>query len=66
MLGYMKKGKPITNNEAFWLFSITRLGDVIFRLRDKGHVINTELVKNQANNQSHGKYTLIKEKADVS
>ncbi|MCE7997073.1 MAG: DNA-binding protein [Roseivirga sp.] len=64
VLAYMKEGNAITNMVATKAFHITRLGDVIFRLRKKGHEIKTELVKNKTNHQSHAKYTLIKKSTD--
>lgn len=60
----MREGNAITNMVATKQFHITRLGDVIFRLRKKGHEINTERVKNMTNHQSHAKYTLIKENSN--
>jgi len=59
VLQHLVTGKTITNREAFFKFEITRLGDVIFRLRRKGHLIKTELVPNQRNNAKHAKYQII-------
>jgi hypothetical protein len=59
VLNHLKQGKPITNRDAVLSFNCYRLGDVIHRLRKKGHNIITELVPNQNNHQNHGKYTLI-------
>lgn len=41
---HLKKGKTITSWEAFTQFRATRLADIIFRLRNQGHKIGTELV----------------------
>ena len=40
---YLKRYGTITSLKAFDHFKITRLGDVIFKLRKKGVKINTEL-----------------------
>jgi D-alanyl-D-alanine carboxypeptidase len=59
VLNHLKQGKPITNREAVQSFQCYRLGDVIHRLRKKGHEIETDLIPNQTNHQKHAKYTLI-------
>lgn len=41
VLEYLREGNTITNMDAFRLFAITRLSDVIFNLRHKGYDIAT-------------------------
>ncbi|MCO6358188.1 helix-turn-helix domain-containing protein [Roseivirga pacifica] len=61
VLNHLREGKTITNLEATFQYNITRLGDVIYRLRDKGHNIKTDLVQNTHNHQKHAVYKLISE-----
>ena len=51
VLAYLKKGKTITPLEALRLFGCFRLADVIYKLRNQGHVIDMELVQHGNGNQ---------------
>lgn len=44
VLAYLRRYRRIDSMKAFGLYNITRLADVIWRLRRQGHVITTELV----------------------
>lgn len=61
VLKYLKQGNSITNKDAVMLFDAYRLGDIIHRLRNKGHNIDTRLVQNRHNHQKHAVYTLLRE-----
>lgn len=42
VLEHLKKHKTITSMESFRLYGVTRLSDVIFRLRKKGYKISNK------------------------
>lgn len=42
---HLKQNKSITSVEAFRLYGITRLSDIIFRLRKRGLIITSENVR---------------------
>lgn len=46
VLGYLKTGHSLDMSKAIALWGHIRLSDVIFRLRNKGYPITTEVVKN--------------------
>lgn len=56
ILEYLKNGNSITPIEALNLFGSFRLGARIKNLRDDGHNIITELVKD--GNKKYAKYSL--------
>lgn len=60
VLDHMRKYGGITSNEAFVKYGITRLSDVIFKLRKKGYVIDTvpQCNKNRFGKKVH--YALYK------
>lgn len=60
VLDHMRKYGGITSNEAFVKYGITRLSDVIFKLREKGYVIDTvpQCNKNRFGKKCH--YALYK------
>ena len=61
VLKYLKTHKGITPYIAFERFGITRLADIIYRLRDEGWDIITEMVttKNRYGNVvSYARYSL--------
>lgn len=43
ILRYLEKGKSISLMESLMVFQISRLSDVIFKLRNAGHDILTEM-----------------------
>lgn len=44
VLRHLRRYRRIDSMKAFGMYNITRLADVIWRLRRQGHVITTELV----------------------
>lgn len=62
VLGKLRRKEIVTQNAANnWLHPVGRLAARIGDLRDMGHEIHTQLVKNTHNNGRHGVYRLIKE-----
>lgn len=57
------RNKEIVTQKAAndWFYPVGRLAARIQDLRDAGHHISTQLVKNTHNNGRHGVYRLIKE-----
>ena len=55
ILDYLKKNKSITSWKAIQDFHITRVADVILRLRKEGHNIETQKITNK--NSRTGKTT---------
>ena len=53
------KRKTITSFQAFDVYNITRLADVVFKLRNKGHKIITELLS-AGNGAQYARYRLVK------
>lgn len=51
VLKYLKKKKTITSVTAIGVFGITRLADVVFKLKKKGYDIKTEMKEG-----AHGRY----------
>lgn len=45
ILKYLKHYKVITDNTAHEKFGANRLSDVIFKLRNRGHIIDTVMVE---------------------
>ncbi len=43
ILAHLESGKSITNSKAMLVYHITRLSDCIFKLRNAGYVIDTEM-----------------------
>ena len=54
------KKKPITSWEAIHLYHATRLADIVFKLKQRGHKIVTVMVT--AENSCFARYYLIKDK----
>ena len=46
VLQRLKKDISLTSFQAFHAYNITRLADVIFKLRNRGYDIETETVRN--------------------
>lgn len=44
VLNHLRRYRRIDSMRAFGAYNITRLADVIWRLRRQGHAINTEMV----------------------
>lgn len=45
VLKHMKQHKYITSEKAFEKFGVTRLGSIIFNLREHGYLIDTVMVE---------------------
>ena len=58
VLAHLKKGKTITSWQAFEKFRATRLADIIFKLRNCGHDISTEMIED--NETRYARYRLMK------
>jgi hypothetical protein len=52
------QNKSITSLEAFEKFRATRLADIVYKMRKRGHNITTEMV--EINGIRFAKYRLIK------
>lgn len=65
VLNYLRRAKVkgLTHREADQKFQITRLSRIINRLRNRGYVIDTEMIytENQYGTISYGVYRLISE-----
>ena len=59
LLKHLQKNGNITSIEAFKKWEMTRLADVVFRLKKDGHVITTTLVPNKGHSGKHAVYTLV-------
>ena len=60
ILDYLSQGKKLTSLEALKLFGCWRLGARIFDLKDKGHNIQTEMIK-LSNGKRVAQYHLVKD-----
>jgi hypothetical protein len=58
LLNYLQKHGSITSMKAIKKWEMTRLADVVFRLKKDGHVIITTLVPNKRRSGNHAVYTL--------
>ncbi len=56
LIEYFIQKKQITSWEAIMGFRLTRLSDIIFRLRNKGYIIETE----RRGKENYAVYKLIK------
>lgn len=45
VLDYLRSGKKLTSLDAINMFGVTRLAATIFLLKERGHVITSEIVK---------------------
>lgn len=64
ILEWLKAGKALTNWIAFREFGVTRLSSIIFNLRERGHLISTEMedgIDRWGNPVRYGVYRLDKE-----
>ena len=55
VLAHLKRGQSITPIEALNLYGVFRLSDVVWKLKNEGHLIITTSVKNQ-NGNDYAKY----------
>lgn len=56
---YLISGKPLSKLECFKMFSYWNLSDVIYKMRKKGHVIATQMLKTTTGSE-YAEYQLIK------
>jgi hypothetical protein len=62
ILIYLRKStEGITSWDAIQNFRCTRLADIIFRLKEKGYVIETIMEQNNGSGKRYARYYLIKE-----
>lgn len=64
ILEWLKAGKALTNRIAFREFGVTRLSSIIYNLRERGHLISTEMeygIDRWGNPVRYGVYRLDKE-----
>lgn len=59
VLTYLKKHKTITPREALMDLNVYRLSDVIFKLRNEGVPIETEMRANELTGAQYGTYKLM-------
>ena len=60
VLKHLKKKGHITSWEAIQLYRATRLADIIFQLKGRGHTINTVMLT--SNGTRYAKYVMVKSK----
>jgi hypothetical protein len=58
ILGEFMKGRDLTSLESIGVFGVYRLADVVFKLRNRGYPIVTEL-KKDPNGSEYANYRLI-------
>lgn len=59
ILEYMRAGNSITPLDALRLFGCMRLGARIYDLKQRGHVINTLIVKDDLSGSRYARYSLV-------
>ena len=59
ILNHLRNNKHINTWTAITEYNCTRLADVIFRLKKKGVVINTEIKYNEATKKRWAEYSLM-------
>ena len=65
VVNHLRKYKKITSLEAIKLFGATRLSSIIYRLRDKGFDIETEIAYTKNRYGHSTKYAIYKLVKDV-
>ena len=64
ILADLKRGYKVTNQSAFRRHNATRLGDIIYRLREKGHNIETVMIEVEDENgkvrERYAEYHLVR------
>ena len=56
ILDFLLSGKSLTKLQSLMLFGIWNTGDVIYKLRNEGYIIDTEMVSE--NGKTFAKYQL--------
>jgi len=59
VLNHLRNNKHINTWTAFTEYGCTRLADIIFRLKKKGVVINTEMKYDGTTNKKWAEYSLM-------
>lgn len=59
ILRHLEKGKSITLMESLMVYSISRLSDVIFKIRNAGHDVICD-IRHDERGHEYGRYTLNK------
>lgn len=59
ILAYLQAGNSLTALDALYLFSCMRLGARIYDLKQEGHVIRTQLVKDENSGARYARYALV-------
>jgi hypothetical protein len=57
ILGHLSRGQSISNMEALIVYNISRLSDVVLKLRRKGFEVQTEVRVDNAGHK-YSRYTL--------
>lgn len=57
ILGHLSHGKSISNMEALIVYNISRLSDVVLKLRRKGYPVETEVRVDNAGHK-YSRYSL--------
>lgn len=57
ILGHLSRGQSISNMEALIVYNISRLSDVVLKLRRKGYEVETEVRVDQAGHK-YSRYSL--------
>lgn len=60
VMEHFRKHKHITSWEAIQRYRVTRLADVVFRLKEKGWLINTTMVETRDGTR-FARYYLVRE-----
>lgn len=55
---YLSQGKSLTSLKALELFNCFRLGARIFELREKGHEIKSEIVRDERTGKRFARYSM--------
>lgn len=60
ILEHLKRNGSITSKEAFELYGITRLSSIIFVLKDRGYIIETEMAQTTTRYGTTANYAVYK------
>lgn len=58
ILAHLARGESISNMEALIVYNISRLSDVILKLRRKGFAVDTD-VRKDASGHTYSRYALV-------
>lgn len=65
VLHHLKEHGSITSWEAIMEYGATRLSGIIYKLKERGLNVQTELVRNASGKSHHAKYTVDKEDMEI-